>query len=118
MLAGMFSSNFAGALGAGLAALTLTGCAGGPPRVDPAGVDGLEIHTPSPDPRDFVAGVDNPWFPLEPGTVRTYRATGGGATETIVVTVTDRTRVVQGVPTTVVHEVATDARGRTVEDTV
>jgi hypothetical protein len=117
MLTGMSSSTFTGALVAGLAAATLTGCAGGPPQVDPAGVDGLEIPTPSPDPRDFVASVDNPWFPLEPGTVWTYRATSSEGSETIVVTVTDRTRVVQGVPTTVVHDVVTDAKGRTVEDT-
>ena len=25
------------------------------------------IPTPSPDPADFVAGVDNPWLPLAPG---------------------------------------------------
>ena len=118
MLTGMSSSNFMGALVAALAAVTLSGCAGGPPRVDPAGVDGLEIPTPSPDPDDFVDAVDNPWLPLDPGTVWTYRATGGGEAQTIVVTVTDRTRVVQGVTTTVVHDVVTDARGRTVEDTV
>jgi len=121
MLAGMFPSTFPGplaaGLAAGLAAATLSGCAGGPPRVDPAGVDGLEIPTPSPDPRDFVASVDNPWFPLEPGTVTTYRATGEEGVEMVVVTVTDRTRVVQGVSATVVHDVVTDARGRIVEDT-
>jgi hypothetical protein len=117
MLTGMSSSTLTGALVAGLAAATLTGCAGGPPPVDPSGVDGLEIPTPSPDPRDFVASVDNPWFPLAPGTVWTYRATSDEGAETIVVTVTDRTRVVQGVPTTVVHDVVTDARGRTVEET-
>jgi hypothetical protein len=117
MLTGMSSSTLTGALVAGLAAAALTGCAGGPPPVDPSGVDGLEIPTPSPDPRDFVASVDNPWFPLAPGTVWTYRATSDEGAETIVVTVTDRTRVVQGVPTTVVHDVVTDARGRTVEET-
>jgi hypothetical protein len=113
----MSSSTFSSLLVAGLAAAALSGCAGGPPQVDPGGVDGLEIPTPSPDPRDFVASVDNPWLPLEPGTVWTYRARSDEGAETIVVTVTDRTRVVQGVPTTVVHDVVTDDRGRTVEDT-
>jgi hypothetical protein len=117
MLTGMSSSTLAGLLLSGLAAATLSGCAGGPPHVDPAGVDGLEIPTPTPDPRDFVASVDNPWFPLEPGTVWTYRSTSEEGAETIVVTVTDRTRVVQGVTTTVVHDVVRDGRGRTVEDT-
>lgn len=121
MLTGMSSSTLTGRLArgmaCGLAAATLSGCAGGPPRVDPAGVDGLEIPTPSPDPQDFVASVDNPWFPLEPGTVWTYRGSSTEGTETVTVTVTDRTRVVQGVTTTVVHDVVADARGRTVEDT-
>ena len=92
MLTGMSSSRFTGLLAAGLAiglaAASLSGCAGGPPQVDPAGVDGLEIPTPSPDPRDFVASVDNPWLPLEPGTVWTYRARSDVGTETITVTVT------------------------------
>jgi hypothetical protein len=121
MLTGMSSSTFTrllvAGLAAGAAAATLSGCAGGPPKVDPAGVDGLEIPTPSPDPRDFVASVDNPWFPLEPGTVWTYRARSDEGTAKVVVTVTDRTQAVRGVPTTVVHDVVTDARGRTVEDT-
>jgi hypothetical protein len=100
-----------------LATCALTGCAGDPPRSDPAGVDGLTVPTPSPDPADFVAGVDNPWFPLEPGTVRTYRSVGDEAEETVTVTVTDQTRVVQGVTTVVVHDVATDASGEVLEDT-
>jgi hypothetical protein len=117
MLTGMSSSTLTGLLVSGLAVATLSGCAGGPPHVDPAGVDGLEIPTPAPNPRDFAASVDNPWFPLEPGTVWTYRATSEEGAETVVVTVTDRTRVVQGVTTTVVHDVVRDGRGRTVEDT-
>ena len=121
MLTGMSSSTFTGllacGLGAGLAAATLSGCAGGPPQVDPSGVDGLEIPTPSPDPQDFVASVDNPWFPLEPGTVWSYKTTGDEGAEMVTVTVTDRAKVVQGVTTTVVHDVVTDDRGRTTEDT-
>ncbi len=52
-----------------LAALTvLTGCGSASVSSPPSGVDELVIPTPSPDPDDFVAAVDNPWFPLEPGT--------------------------------------------------
>ncbi len=100
-----------------LGTLAVGGCAGGPPTVDPAGVDGLTVPTPSPRAADFVARVDNPWFPLLPGTVRTYHAEGAKGPRTVTVTVTDRTRVVAGVTTTVVRDVVTDARGRTVEDT-
>ena len=32
-----------------------------------AGVDELVIPTPSPDPDDFVATIDNPWLPLRAG---------------------------------------------------
>ena len=99
-----------------LAWATWTGRAGGPPTIDPSGVDGLEIPTPSADPDDFVAAVDNPWFPLEPGTVRTYRLLDATGTRTEVVTVTGDSRVVQGVATTVVHDVITGKGGQVTRD--
>ncbi|HEU4811403.1 MAG TPA: hypothetical protein VFT00_04620 [Nocardioides sp.] len=99
-----------------LAWATWTGRAGGPPTIDPSGVDGLAVPTPSADPADFVAAVDNPWFPLEPGTVRTYRVLDVGGTRTETVTVTGDTRVVQGVTTIVVHDVITGMGGRVVQD--
>jgi hypothetical protein len=102
---------------AALVTSATSGCAGGPPTVDPSGVDGLTVPTPTPARDDFVDGVDNPWFPLVPGTVWTYRATGEDGRQRITVEVTDRTRVVQGVATVVVHDRVTDARGRLVEDT-
>lgn len=92
--------------------LALAACAGGPPTVSPSGRDGLTVPTPSPDPADFVAGVDNPWFPLAPGTVRTYRVTGAGEARTETVTVTDRSRVVAGVRCVVVHDVTRSAAGK------
>lgn len=48
-------------------ALALGGCGSASPPSPPAGVDGLVIPTPDPRPHDFVAGVDNPWFPLPDG---------------------------------------------------
>lgn len=101
-----------------MAPLALAGCGGEPPTVAPSGVDELEIPTASPDPTDFTTSVDNRWFPLAPGTVRTYAVTGDGAgkrTETV--TVTDDTRVVAGVTTVVVHDVLTSARGKVLQDT-
>jgi hypothetical protein len=100
-----------------LAWATWTGRAGGPPTIDPSGVDELVIPTPSAHPADFVATVDNPWFPLEPGTVRTYRSVSSTGTRTETVTVTRDTRVVQGVTTTVVQDVLTGRGGRVVQDT-
>ena len=96
------------------AGLGLTGCAADPPTVSPSGVDMLEIPTPSPDPGDFVGTIDNPWLPLLPGAEWVYESTDG---ETITVTVTDRTREVAGVTTTVVRDVVTDADGEVVEET-
>lgn len=93
----------------------LAGCAGDPPTVDPTGVDLLEVPTPSADPDDFVAGIDNPWLPLRPGSQWVYESADG---ETITVTVTDRTREVAGVTTTVVRDVVTDADDNVVEETL
>jgi hypothetical protein len=75
-------------------------------------VDGLEIPTPSPDPSGFVTRVDNRWFPLEPGTVWTYR-TSTGRTEVVTVT---GTKQVQGVTTTVVRDVVAGDDGRVVSE--
>jgi len=70
-----------------LPALLLTGgCAFGLPRpVGPAGVDGLQVPTPSPDPRDFVDRIDNPYLPLFPHTTWTYESTSTGGRITVAV---------------------------------
>ncbi|GCD92198.1 hypothetical protein NLS1_42040 [Nocardioides sp. LS1] len=101
-------------LPAGLAA-----CAGGPPTVAPTGVDELTIPTPTPDPSDFVdpdtdESAVNPWFPLEPGRVWTYRRHELQDTYVERVTVTDRTRVVAGVTTRVVGDELVDTSQRVV----
>ncbi|MEV7430567.1 hypothetical protein AB0N29_13190 [Nocardioides sp. NPDC092400] len=51
----------------GLAAVVLTaallaGCGTASPVSPPTGVDELVVPTPSPEPDDFVDGIDNPWF--------------------------------------------------------
>lgn len=92
-------------LSAGL--LALAGCGAGEPRsIDPAGVDGLEIPTATPDPADFVRRIDNTWFPLPEGAAWTYDASSG---ERIVVEVTGRVQEIAGVRTT---EVATTTERR------
>jgi len=57
-----------------------------------------------PNPRDFVARVDNPWFPLLPGTTFVYRGVKDGKTARDVVTVTHATRTIQGVRSTAVAD--------------
>ncbi len=70
------------------------------------------------DPSNFVAHVTNPYFPLKPGTVLVYKGLKDGDTQIDRVTVTNRTKVVQGVRTTVVRDVATAQGGRALESTV
>jgi len=60
--------------------------------------------TPKFDPANFVAVVDNPWFPLKPGTTYTYRGSKEGQKAVDVYTVTKKTKVVGGVKATVVHD--------------
>ncbi len=56
------------------------------------------------DPQNFVAEVDNPFFPLQPGTTYVDEGIRDGTTISNVVTVTGETRVISGVPTTVVRD--------------
>jgi hypothetical protein len=56
------------------------------------------------DPKNFVAVVDNPWFPLKPGTTYTYRGSKEGTKAVDVYTVTKKTKIVGGVKATVVHD--------------
>src|SRR5512139_1794045 len=84
-----------------LVALLVAGCGG-------------TSYNPSIDPARFVAGVDNMFFPLVPGTVFDYAVQE--TDETVRVTVTAQTRVVMGVTCMVVHDVAS-AGGVVIEDT-
>ena len=96
--------------------LLVAGCGSAPQKSPPTGVDGLRIPTPSADPDDFVEGIDNTYLPLRPGSRWVYESSGIDP-ETTTVAVTDETRVVQGVTTTVVRDVVRDADGNLVEET-
>jgi hypothetical protein len=56
------------------------------------------------NPQNFVAHVTNPWFPLKPGTTYIYRGVKDGKRTRDVVTVTHRTRTIDGVRTTEVQD--------------
>ena len=70
-----------------------------------------------PKPSDFSARVDNPWFPLKPGTTLRYRGVRDGQRAFEILTVTHRKQVIQGVATTVVHD-SLYLDGRLREDTI
>ena len=92
-----------------LAAVALAGQPGGLPQ-------GSEpVHL---DPADFTTRIDNPYWPMRPGSRWVYRETDReGAKQRVVVTVTRKTKLIaNGVTARVVHDVVTE-RGRPVEVT-
>lgn len=66
--------------------------------------------------RDFVQGVDNPYFPLEPGTVFTYKGKSPDGKVRETVSVTHRTKKILGAEATVVKDV-TRLKGKLAEET-
>jgi hypothetical protein len=69
-----------------------------------------------PPAHDFARHVDNPWFPLTPGTVLTYRGESDGTPATDVFRVTRRTRRILGIAATVIDD-RVYLRGRLAERT-
>jgi hypothetical protein len=69
-----------------------------------------------PGPGSFVSQIDNPWYPLRPGTVYVYRGADNGEPSRDVLTVTHATRVIQGIRATVIDD-RVYLRGRLAERT-
>lgn len=89
---------------------------GGGPDAAPDGGACAMIDTaynPTIDPADFVAAVDNPFFPLTPGTTRTYKA----GDEKIEFTVLAERKTILGVSCLTVHDQA-KVNGKVIEDTL
>jgi hypothetical protein len=70
----------------------------------------IAASSPSPaasgalDPANFTTTIDNPWFPLTPGTTLTYRGTKDGKRALNVSKVTDRSAVIGGVTCRVIDD--------------
>ena len=109
------------------AALGVTAGCGGDDSGDP-GTAGTEDAVIDPgdggdyrvdiDPARFSSVVDNPFFPMLPGTVWRYEETAeDGEQQTITVEVLDERREVMGIEAIVVHDVVKNEDGEVVEDT-
>jgi hypothetical protein len=62
------------------------------------------------DPAEFSTQIDNPWWPMVPGSRWVYRETDAeGAVQRVEVTVTDRTKMIaNGIEARVVHDVVSE----------
>jgi hypothetical protein len=100
----------------GLLSLVASGCGSSRP---PSAASLAPIHgryAPAIDPANFVARVDNPYWPLEPGTTFHYRGVRGTTPQTDDEVVTHRTKRVFGIACTVVQDTVSE-RGKPVERT-
>jgi hypothetical protein len=69
------------------------------------------------DPANFVDTIDNPYWPMTPGSRWVYRETDAeGTVQRVVVTVTDGKKTIEGIEATVVRDTVTED-GEVVEDT-
>jgi hypothetical protein len=105
----------AGSAGAGG---TATAAAPSPARATSAAAPRTiaPTYAPAIRPADFTTTIDNPYFPLVPGTRYVYDGTTAEGRQHTVVEVTRDTRTVMGVQTRVVHDVVS-VNGRPEEET-
>ena len=61
------------------------------------------------NPADFVTKIDNPWLPLQPGTVRNYQGIKDATPSILTASVTTKTKTIAGVACVVVEELLTMA---------
>jgi hypothetical protein len=65
---------------------------------------GSAIGAENIDPKNFGGAIDNPWLPLAPGTVLTYEGTKDDKPATLVLTVSNKKKSVDGVDCVIVEE--------------
>jgi hypothetical protein len=91
----------------------LTACGGGSQSSNlPVGSEPVKL-----DPADFTIEIDNPNWPMKPGSRWLLRETyPDGRKQRVEITVTHRTKTVAGIETRVIHDVVSE-KGKLVEDT-
>jgi hypothetical protein len=100
-------------------ALVLAGCGSSGGKA-PSASELAPVRTPySPkvDPADFVRRIDNPLFPLRPGTTFLYRGERGRVRQVDEEVVTHRTKEILGIASTVVLDTVSE-HGRPIERTL
>lgn len=81
-------------------AVLLTGCTATAEGALPTGGDPVDL-----DPADFTTEIDNPYWPMKPGTRWTYRETDPDGDLTVFVTVTSATKkIANGIEARVVRD--------------
>ncbi len=104
--------------------LVLAGCGSNGGSDSPSGAATVPASSKLPvggepanlNPAEFTTKIDNPYWPLAPGSRWVYREVENGLDQRVVVTVTNRTKVVDGVTSRVVHDVVS-AHGQPIEKT-
>ena len=108
MPAVLAAATMAGALG--LLVPATAGAAGA------AGAPAKSGYEPELNPADFVHAITNPYLPFPVGRTLTYRGIKDGVSQVDVVHVTSATRVLEGITTVAVSDVATH-NGKLLEKT-
>jgi len=124
VLIGLFAALFLGVAcggGDGKPAAVSQPTATGQPATSPTQVASSLPQAGEPvelDPADFVAEIDNPYWPMKPGNRWVYNETDADGNEMQVeVTVTNDAKNILGISATVVHDVVTQ-NGSVKEDTL
>jgi hypothetical protein len=73
-------------------------------------------YSPTIDPKNFVATIDNRYFPLEPGTAFHYKGVRGTTPQTDDEVVTSQTKEILGIKCTVVRDTVSE-HGKPIERT-
>lgn len=76
-----------------------------------------EIDAQEIDKENFVKNIDNPYFPLKPGTTLVYEGKTENGAERNEMSITNQTKVILGVNTTVVNDKIW-ANGKLIEETL
>ena len=102
----VFATTFVGCSGEGRSA-------GGAPSALPTGSQPVDL-----DPADFTADIDNPYWPMEPGTRWTYSEIDedGEIVKVVVVVTTETKEIANGITARVVRDTVTSG-GELIEDT-